>query len=60
MDSNDKVFHLIVARIDRIESKVDQLLEFKWKVVGLALAAGILAAGIFETILAVIQSSRGG
>lgn len=56
---DDKVFTLINDRMSRIETKVDQLLEFKWKVIGLAIAVGVIAGGVFELFTALIQSKGG-
>lgn len=56
---DDKVFQLINERMSRIETKVDALLEFKWKVIGLAIAVGILAGGVFEIVTAIIKSKGG-
>lgn len=38
------------ARLDRIETKVDTLLEFKWRVIG---GAGVIG-GLFSVIMAFI------
>lgn len=56
---DEKVYHLIVQRIDRLEGKVDILLEFKWKIAGLAIAVGILAASVFEVAL-LFAKAKGG
>lgn len=56
---DEKVYHLIVQRIDRLESKVDILLEFKWKIAGIAIVVGILAASVFEVFITVVQHKGG-
>lgn len=56
---DEKVYHLIVQRIDRLEGKVDILLEFKWKIAGLAIAVGILSATVFEIFVLVMQHKGG-
>ncbi len=51
---DNRVFDLIVARIDRLESKVDLLLEFKWKIAGMAIVVGVVSAGVFEFVVRVM------
>lgn len=41
--------------IRSIDGKVDQLLEFKWKVVGGTILASLVLTIIFQTMLALIQ-----
>lgn len=52
---NDKVVDIILDRMDKIESKLDQLLEFKWKVVGGTILASLVLTGLFQIVLAFIE-----
>lgn len=47
---DQRIVDLIIARMDRIENKVDKLLEFKWKVTGVAIVVGGLV-GIIARFL---------
>jgi hypothetical protein len=42
-EPNDRILDLILARLDRIEEKVDQLMAFKSWLLGLGAAAGAIA-----------------
>ena len=44
------IVNLIMARMDRIENKVDKLLEFKWKVAGAGIIVGSLC-GLIARLL---------
>jgi len=47
---NDAVCNMIIDRIDRIENKVDKLLEFKWKISGVALFVGAICGLLARVI----------
>lgn len=49
------LFDLIISRIDRLEHKVDRLLEFKWKAVGISIAVGVIGAATYELVLLFVQ-----
>jgi hypothetical protein len=49
---------MIIERVDRIENKVDTLLEFKWKVVGGTILASLVLTSIFQIVLAFIESHK--
>lgn len=40
----------LLARLDRMEKKIDELLEFKWKIVGMATMAGFIGAFLAKLI----------
>lgn len=40
----------LLARLDRMEKKIDELLEFKWKIVGMAMMAGFCGAWIAKLV----------
>ena len=44
----------LLARLDRMEKKIDELLEFKWKIVGMSTIGGVLGAAVFKMILGVL------
>lgn len=48
------VIDLIVGRLDRLETKVDRLLEFKWQVVGGTILASLLLTGAFQLCITFI------
>lgn len=50
-----QILNMIIERIDRIEQKVDHLLEFKWKAAGIAIAVGVITAASYQLFLAFIQ-----
>lgn len=56
---DDKVFQLINERMDRIEEKVDILIEGFWKRVGIDTAVIVIVSAVFNVILAIIQSKGG-
>lgn len=39
------------ARLDRVESKVDAVLQWKWKIVGGALTISALVSGLFQLLM---------
>jgi len=41
-------------RFIKLETKIDQLLEFKWKVYGMALACGVIGAGLGKLIITIL------
>lgn len=46
---------LIIARIDKLELKVDKLLESHWKRVGISIAASFIFTLVFGIIIAMIE-----
>lgn len=40
----------LLARLDRMEKKIDELLEFKWKIIGMSTMAGFLGACLAKLI----------
>jgi hypothetical protein len=50
-----KVVDIILQRLDKLEGKIDTLLEFKWKIVGGTIFASLLLTGIFQLCLAFIE-----
>lgn len=44
----------LLARLDRMEKKIDELLEFKWKFVGISTCAGVVGAAVFKIVLQVL------
>lgn len=50
-----KVVDIILARIDKMEEKIDRLLEFKWKIVGGTILASLVLTGLFQIVLAFIE-----
>ena len=48
--SEEQLIQYMIKRIEDIDNKVDKLLEFKWKLYGMALASGAAGAGSFELI----------
>jgi hypothetical protein len=50
------VLQMIFDRFDKLETKVDKLLEFKWKIVGGTILASLILTGLFQIVLALIQS----
>jgi hypothetical protein len=41
--SGDKLFDLIIKRLDSLEQKIDNLLQFKWKIMGFITGITILS-----------------
>ncbi len=50
------VLQMILDRFDKLETKVDKLLEFKWKIVGGTILASLILTCLFQVVLAFIQS----
>jgi hypothetical protein len=44
----EKQIDLLTSRINSIDSKVDSLLEFKWKLLGVATASSAIVAVMFH------------
>jgi len=40
---NEKLFDVIIKRLDNIEEKLDNLLQFKWRVVGAITVVSVLS-----------------
>lgn len=54
-----KYIERIDHRLDSVEHKVDQLLEFKWKIAGMAIFVGVIGAAVFQLINSYIQAKGG-
>jgi hypothetical protein len=55
---NDKIDRLdtkVDKRMDTIESKVDELLQFKWKIVGGTILASLVLTTLFQIGMALLQ-----
>lgn len=52
---DNKLIDVILVKIDRLEEKVDRLLEFKWKIVGGTILASLILTGAFQLCLALIH-----
>lgn len=52
---NDKVVDIILDRLDKIENKLDTLLNFKYKVIGGTILASLLITAVFQVCLAFIE-----
>jgi hypothetical protein len=48
-----EAINYIKERVDRIDSKVDSLLEFKWKVVGISIAVGTVVGVAIKIVSAI-------
>jgi hypothetical protein len=48
---NDQVFELIITRLDKLESKIDSLLEWKWKMAGIAIVFSTIAGILVQFVL---------
>lgn len=48
--SDDKFLNYLKERIESIDQKVDKLLEFKWKIVGGALAVSLIVTVAVQVI----------
>lgn len=51
---DNQAFDLLKERLDRMENKIDELLEFKWKIIGGAFVLGMIGSGVFEVIKIVV------
>lgn len=52
---NDKKIDELVLRLDRIDSKLDSLAAFKWKVIGTTLGAGVVLQALFVLVLKILD-----
>lgn len=50
MNTDDHTFALLVARLDRMEDKIDKLMAFRHYVGGVAAVCGLLGAWFFRLI----------
>lgn len=46
----------VKSEISSIKSDVNKLLEFKWKIAGMAIVVGIVSAAVFEVVLVIIKA----
>lgn len=51
-----QILDIILNRMDKMETKIDILLEFKWKIVGGTILASLVLTCIFQLILAMIEN----
>ncbi len=49
---DDQVFQLIVSRFDKLESKVDELVTFKWKVYGMTVVISAVLGVAVQLVIA--------
>lgn len=54
MDSD--VLNLLWARLDKMEKKLDDLLEFKWKIVGGTILASLILTGAFQLMMIFLKA----
>lgn len=52
MDS--QAFELLMNRIDKMEEKIDELLQFKWKIYGAACVIGFVGSLIMNLLMKVV------
>lgn len=52
---DDKVYQLIIARMDRLEEKVDRLLAFKWQIIGGSLVASVVLTVALQVVLSIVN-----
>jgi hypothetical protein len=72
--SNDEWLKLVIDGLDKrldnldkkvdvhhicLETKIDRLLEFKWKITGMAIVVGVVGAATFQLINSLIQAKGG-
>lgn len=53
--SNDQLIKYLVDRVEKIDAKVDRLLEFKWQIIGGSLVASVFITGAIQIILYVMK-----
>lgn len=49
------VVDIILARIDKLEDKVDKLLEFKWQIVGGTVLVSLLMTGVVQLLAVFVK-----
>jgi hypothetical protein len=52
---DNKLVDIILARLDKLEEKLDMLLEFKWKVVGGTLIMSLILTAVFQMFIALAE-----
>lgn len=55
VDVDNKILDIIINRMDKMEEKIDKLLEFKWKIVGGTIIASLILTTIFQIAIAMIE-----
>ncbi len=50
MDADKTALEMIWSRLDRMEQKLDTLLEFKWKIVGGTVLASLILTVLFKVL----------
>ena len=55
---NNQAFDLLVSQIDRLETKVDELIRWKYYFTGVAAVIGAIFGGISSLLLAWISSGK--
>ena len=52
---DNKIADILWSRLDKLEDKIDRLLEFKWQVIGGTILASIVLTTIFQIALVMID-----
>lgn len=52
---DDQAFDLLLARLERIENKVDLLFAFKWQIIGGSVVMSFIIATVISIIAAYIS-----
>lgn len=52
MSSDDQLIQYIIDRIEKMDGKIDKLLEFKWQIIGGSVCVSILATALVHVVKA--------
>lgn len=55
MSTNEQLIEYMIKRIEDIDSKVDELLKFKWQVIGGSVLFSLIFTGTFQVAIALIS-----
>jgi len=50
MSGDERLLSYLIERVEKIDSKVDKLLQFKWQIVGGSIAVSAIISGLVALI----------
>ena len=53
--SDDRLVEYLVERVEKIDEKVDKLLQFKWQIIGGSMMLSVIAAIVVQVLALIIK-----